>query len=73
MDKGGIYYGLNAVSKNMIVNNRSTSALPNGIILGVIRHITATIAVILFPQIHLLFHHIIPEKSHYSHRFIILY
>ena len=34
MDTGGIYYGLNAVSKNMIINNRVTSDLPNGVILG---------------------------------------
>ena len=34
MDKGGHFYGINAVSKNMIMYNRRTSDLPNGIILG---------------------------------------
>lgn len=34
MDKNGHFYGLNAITKNMIVYNRRTSALPNGMIFG---------------------------------------
>lgn len=33
-DENGRYYGLNAISKNMIYYNRADSALPNGIVLG---------------------------------------
>lgn len=34
MDKNGRFYGINAHSKNMIMYNRRTSDLPNGIVLG---------------------------------------
>lgn len=32
--KGGFYYGLNAISKNMIIYNRKMAVNPNGVILG---------------------------------------
>ena len=34
MDKGGHFYGINAVSKNMIMYDRKNSKLANGLILG---------------------------------------
>lgn len=34
MDSHGNYYGLNALSKNMVLYNRGESKLPNGLILG---------------------------------------
>lgn len=33
-DAGGKYYGLNAISKNMVLYNRGDSKLPNGLVLG---------------------------------------
>lgn len=34
MDKNGHFYGLNAVTQNMIIYNRRDSVLPNGLIVG---------------------------------------
>lgn len=34
LDKNGVFYGLNAISQNMIVYNRKDSKLANGVILG---------------------------------------